>query len=110
MQRLLWASTSTKDPSASDTLYVHGLSAPFTVDTMPDKTLIAFFEHGEVGEAMPADGGDCDAVLARFSAAGLDVGALAARSPDGGRRRSASPPGAISCDESTGGGSHDRQA
>ena len=84
MQRLLWASTSTKDPSASDTLYVHGLSAPFTVDTMPDKTLSAFFEHGEVGEPMPADGGDCDAVLARFSAAGLDVGALAARLQDEG--------------------------
>jgi transaldolase len=79
MQRLLWASTSTKDPSAPDTFYVHGLSAPFTVDTMPDKTLVAFFEHGEVGEAMPADGGDCDAVLAEFAAAGVDVRALAER-------------------------------
>jgi transaldolase len=79
MQRLLWASTSTKDPSAPDTFYVHGLSAPFTVDTMPDKTLVAYFEHGEVGEEMPADGGDCDAVLAEFAAAGVDVGALAAR-------------------------------
>ncbi len=77
MQRLLWASTSTKDPNAPDTFYVHGLSAPFTVDTMPDKTLVAFFEHGEVGEEMPADGGDCDAVLAEFAAAGVDVGALA---------------------------------
>jgi transaldolase len=79
MQRLLWASTSTKDPSAPDTFYVHGLSAPFTVDTMPDKTLLAFFEHGEVGEEMPADGGDCDAVLAEFAAAGVDVGAMAER-------------------------------
>jgi transaldolase len=79
MQRLLWASTSTKDPSAPDTFYVHGLSAPFTIDTMPDKTLVAFFEHGEVGEQMPADGGDCDAVLAEFAAAGVDVGALAER-------------------------------
>jgi transaldolase len=79
MQRLLWASTSTKDPSAPDTFYVHGLSAPFTVDTMPDKTLVAFFEHGEVGEEMPADGGDCDAVLAEFAAAGVDVNALAER-------------------------------
>jgi len=79
MQRLLWASTSTKDPSAPDTFYVHGLGAPFTVDTIPDKTLRAFFEHGEVGEEMPADGGDCDAVLAQFKAAGVDVDALAAK-------------------------------
>jgi transaldolase len=78
MQRLLWASTSTKDPSAPDTFYVHGLSAPFTVDTMPDQTLVAFFEHGEVGEEMPSDGGDCDTVLAQFAAAGVDVGAMAA--------------------------------
>jgi transaldolase len=84
MQRLLWASTSTKDPSAPDTFYVHGLSAPFTVDTMPDKTLVAFFEHGQVGEDMPADGGDCDAVLAEFAAAGVDVGELAARLQDEG--------------------------
>jgi transaldolase len=82
MQRLLWASTSTKDPNAPDTFYVHGLSAPFTVDTMPDKTLVAFFEHGEVGEDMPADGGDYDAVLAQFAAAGVDVGALAQRLQD----------------------------
>jgi transaldolase len=79
MQRLLWASTSTKDPRAPDTFYVHGLSASFTVDTMPDKTLVAFFEHGEVGEEMPADGGDCDAVLAAFASAGVDVRALAER-------------------------------
>jgi transaldolase len=84
MQRLLWASTSTKDPKAPDTFYVHGLSAPFTVDTMPDKTLVAFFEHGEVGEDMPADGGDCDAVLAQFAAAGVDVEALAQRLQDEG--------------------------
>ncbi|MCH0540352.1 transaldolase [Streptomyces sp. MUM 203J] len=79
MQRLLWASTRTKDPSASDTLYVHGLAAPFTVDTMPDATLEAFHDHGEVGDPMPADGGDCDRVLARFAEADVDVGALAAR-------------------------------
>ncbi len=84
MQRLLWASTSAKDPNAPDTFYVHGLSAPFTVDTMPDKTLVAFFEHGEVGEDMPADGGDCDAVLAEFSAAGVDVGKLAQSLQDEG--------------------------
>jgi transaldolase len=79
MQRLLWASTSTKDPAAPDTFYVHGLAAPFTIDTMPDKTLVAFFEHGEAGEEMPADGGDCDAVLAEFKAVGVDVDALAAK-------------------------------
>jgi transaldolase len=79
MQRLLWASTSTKDPGAPDTLYVHGLSAPFTINTMPDKTLMAFYDHGEVGPPMPADGGDCDATLARFADAGVDVPALAAK-------------------------------
>jgi transaldolase len=84
MQRLLWASTSTKDPSVPDIFYVHGLSAPFTVDTMPDKTLVAFYEHGEAGEEMPADGGDCDAVLAEFKAAGVDVGELARRLQDEG--------------------------
>lgn len=78
MQRLLWASTRTKDPEASDTLYVHGLAAPFTVNTMPDTTLEAFHDHGEVGDPLPADGGDCDEVLARFTAAGVDVPALAA--------------------------------
>ncbi len=56
-QRLLWASTKTKDPAASDTLYVHGLAAPFTINTMPDATLQAFYDHGEVGKPMPADGG-----------------------------------------------------
>jgi transaldolase len=84
VQRLLWASTSTKDPSAPDTFYVHGLSAPFTIDTIPDKTLIAFAEHGETGEEMPADGGDCDAVLAVFEAAGVNVRALAQQLQDEG--------------------------
>jgi transaldolase len=77
MQRLLWASTGTKNPEASDTLYVHGLAAPFTINTIPDKTLEAFYDHGEVGDPMPADGGDCDEVLAKFTAAGVDVPALA---------------------------------
>ena len=86
MQRLLWASTSAKDPSTPDTFYVHGLAAPFTIDTMPDKTLVAFYEHGEVGEEMPADGGDCDAVLAQFAAAGVDVAALAQRLQDEGAK------------------------
>ncbi|MEU7641442.1 transaldolase [Streptomyces sp. NPDC039016] len=78
MQRLLWASTRTKDPAASDTLYVHGLAAPFTIDTMPDDTLKAFFDHGEIGETLPSDGGESEAILARFASAGVDVKALAA--------------------------------
>ena len=60
MQRLLWASTSTKDPEAPDTLYVQGLAAPFTVNTMPNETLEAFHDHGDVGEPLPADGGNAD--------------------------------------------------
>ena len=78
-QRLLWASTKTKDPNASDTLYVHGLAAPFTVNTMPDGTLEAFYDHGEVGEPLPADGGNVDDLLGRFAAAGVDTGQLAAK-------------------------------
>jgi transaldolase len=78
-QRLLWASTKTKDPEASDTLYVHGLAAPFTINTMPDDTLEAFYDHGEVGEPLPEDGGDVDARLARFTQAAVDLSALAAR-------------------------------
>ncbi|MDH2388882.1 transaldolase [Streptomyces sp. HNM0663] len=79
MQRLLWASTRTKDPEAPDTLYVHGLAAPFTVNTMPDATLEAFHDHGEVDRPLPADGGDCDETLGRFAAAGVDLQALASR-------------------------------
>ncbi len=79
MQRLLWASTKTKDPAASDTLYVHGLAAPFTVNTMPDDTLKALFDHGEIGATLPSDGGDSEAMLARFASAGVDVKALAAK-------------------------------
>jgi transaldolase len=79
VQRLLWASTSTKDPAAPDTLYVHGLAAPFTVNTMPNQTLEAFFDHGEVGDPLPADGGDADAMLGRFTAAGVDLGEVAAQ-------------------------------
>lgn len=78
MQRLLWASTGTKDPAASDTLYVSGLVAPFTVNTMPFKTIEAFYDHGVVSQALPADGGDYAATLAQFAAAGVDVKALAA--------------------------------
>jgi transaldolase len=78
-QRLLWASTGTKDPSASDTLYVKSLAAPFVVNTMPESTLKAFGDHGEVGEMLAPDGGDCEAVLAAIANAGVDVDALAAR-------------------------------
>lgn len=83
-QRLLWASTGTKDPKASDTLYVKSLAAPFTVNTMPEGTLKAFADHGEVGQAMPPDGGDCEKVLASFTKAGVDITALAARLQDEG--------------------------
>ncbi len=78
-QRLLWASTGTKDPKASDVLYVKSLAAPNTVNTMPEATLKALADHGEVASVMPADGGDCEAVLAEFAKAGVDVDALAAQ-------------------------------
>jgi transaldolase len=78
-QRLLWASTGTKDPKASDILYIKALAAPFTVNTMPEATLKALADHGEVGTILPADGGDCEEVLARFAKAGIDVDALAAQ-------------------------------
>lgn len=83
-QRLLWASTGTKDPKASDFLYVKAFVSPFTINTIPEKTLHAFADHGEVGAALPADGGDCDAVLAAFARAGIDTGALATRLQDEG--------------------------
>jgi transaldolase len=78
-QRLLWASTGTKDPKASDILYVKALAAPFTVNTMPEGTLKAFANHGEIGDLLPADGGDCEVVLAEFAKAGVDIDALAAQ-------------------------------
>jgi len=84
-QRLLWASTGTKDPEASDVLYVEGFASPFTVNTMPEPTLHAFADHGEVGDPVPADGGDCEEVLAEFAAAGVDVDALAARLQEEGK-------------------------
>ena len=76
-QRLLWASTGSKDPNASDTLYVQALAAPDTIDTIPEKTLHAFAEHGRVDAAMAEDGGDAEATLARFVQAGIDIDALA---------------------------------
>jgi transaldolase len=83
-QRLLWASTGTKDPEASDVLYVKALAAPFTINTMPEQTLKALADHGELGDILPADGGDCEKVLAEFAGAGVDVDALAARLQDEG--------------------------
>src|ERR1700732_5318848 len=85
-QRLLWASTGTKDPKASDVLYVKALAAPFTVNTMPEGTLKAFAEHGVVGATMPTDGGDCEEVLARFAGARIDVHALSAQLQDEGAK------------------------
>ena len=78
-QRLLWASTGTKDPQAPDVLYIRTLAAPFTVNTMPEGTLKAFADHGGVDALLTADGGDSDELLARFAAAGVDVDALADR-------------------------------
>jgi transaldolase len=78
-QRLLWASTGTKDPNAPETLYVEALAAPDTIDTIPEKTLHAFAERGKLQGAMAEDGGDAEAVLARFAQAGIDVDALALR-------------------------------
>jgi transaldolase len=85
-QRLLWASTGTKDPKASDVLYVKSLAAPFTVSTIPEGTLKALADHGEVGPILPAHGGDSEEVLARFARAGIDVRDLAARLQDEGAR------------------------
>ena len=84
-QRLLWASTGTKDPEASDVLYVEALAAPFTINTMPDKTLLAFADHGQVREPLPADGGEADEVLAAFNEARIDTDALAVRLQEEGK-------------------------
>ncbi len=76
-QRLLWASTSTKNPDASDVLYVEALAAPLTVNTMPDKTLLAFADHGQVSAVMATDGADAAHTLAAFETVGIDHHALA---------------------------------
>jgi transaldolase len=76
-QRLLWASTGTKDPGASDVMYVEALTAPDTINTMPEKTLLAYADHGKLGAPLPPDGGDAERVLAEFRRAGIDAGALA---------------------------------
>jgi len=85
-QRLLWASTGTKDPKASDVLYVKALAAPFTVNTMPESTLKALADHGQLGSILPADGGDCEEVLTQFAKAGIDVDALAVQLQDEGAK------------------------
>jgi transaldolase len=85
-QRLLWASTGTKDPDASDILYIKSLVAPFTVNTMPEATLQAFANHGEVETCLPVDGGDCEATLAQFAKDGIDIDALAAKLQDDGAK------------------------
>jgi transaldolase len=85
-QRLLFASTSTKDPQASDVLYVGALAAPNTVNTIPEETLLAFGNHGQVDRAMPRDGGDAEQVLVAITRAGVDVGALARELQDEGAK------------------------
>jgi transaldolase len=85
-QRLLWASTGTKDPKASAVLYIKALAAPFTVNTMPEGTLKALADHGDLSEIMSADGGDCEAVLNQFAAAGIDIDDLGAKLQDDGAK------------------------
>jgi len=85
-QRLLWASTGTKDPKASDVLYVNTLAAPFTINTMPDGTLKALAEHGDVSTTLPADGGNSEGELARFADAKIDVHALSRQLQDEGAK------------------------
>jgi transaldolase len=84
-QRLLWASTGTKDPDASDTLYIEAFASPLTVNTMPEPTLHAFADHGQVTDLFPKDGGNAEQVLAEFTEAGIDVAALATRLQEEGK-------------------------
>jgi transaldolase len=85
-QRLLWASTGTKNPKATDTLYIKALAAPFTVNTMPEGTLKAFADHGELGASLRADSGDGERVLTEFARNGIDIDALAAQLQDEGAK------------------------
>lgn len=85
-QRLLWASTGTKDPKASDTLYIQALAAPFTVNTMPETTLKALADHGEISQALSTSAHSSDEVLAKFAKAGIDIGAVAAQLQDEGAK------------------------
>lgn len=85
-QRLLWASTGTKDSKASDTLYIKALAAPFTVNTMPEGTLKALADHGELGANLPPDGSDGERMLLQFAKSGIDIDTLAAQLQDGGAK------------------------
>jgi transaldolase len=85
-QRLLWASTGTKDPAASDVLYVKSLAAQFTINTMPEATLKALADHGEITTLLQADGGDCESVLGQISDSGINVYALASQLQEEGAR------------------------
>jgi transaldolase len=85
-QRPLWASTGTKDPAASEILYIKALAAPFTVNTMPEGTLKALAKHTQLGSILPADGGDCEETLAQFTKAGVDLDELATRLQEEGAK------------------------
>ena len=85
-QRVLWASTGTKDPTASDILYVKALAAPFTVNTMPEATLKALSRHSQLGSILSPDGGACEAVLDQFVQAGIDLDELASRLQEDGAK------------------------
>jgi transaldolase len=85
-QRLLWASTGTKDPLASDVLYIKGLAAPFTVNTMPEGTLKALAAHDQLGPLIPTDGGNCEDLLAQFAKAGINIDALATQLQEEGAK------------------------
>jgi transaldolase len=85
-QRLLWASTGTKDAAASDILYIKALAAPFTVNTMPENTVKAFADHGDVDDILPVDGGDCEEILKQFAKAGVDTDALATQLQEDGAK------------------------
>ena len=85
-QRLLWASTGTKDPKTSDVLYITSLAAPFTINTIPEDTLKAFADHGELGATLSAHGGNCEEVLVKFAEAGIDTDSLAARLQEEGAK------------------------
>jgi transaldolase len=85
-QRLLWASTGTKDTKLSDILYIQPLAAPLTINTIPEPSLKAFADHGEIGPLMPAGGGDCEEILSGHSKAGIEPGSLAAQLQDEGAK------------------------
>ena len=86
-QRLLWASTGTKDPNASDTLYIEALAASDTINTMPEKTLLAFADHGKIGNLLPEDGGDAESEIGRFRGFGIDIEALAVQLQQDGAKQ-----------------------